>query len=177
MKVSETRLPGVLLVEPKLFGDDRGFFSETFHQKRYADAGIPGPFVQDNLSRSVQLARTKQSLRHRWHGIRIVGVHASGNGHFKVGDAMQVEAMIDLPGVDPKDVSVQLYCGPISAKGEIEQPKALLMQHAKSLAQDRHVFVGKIDCRTSGRQGYAIRIVPGTPDLATPFEPGLIIWN
>jgi hypothetical protein len=39
------------------------------------------------------------------------------------------------------------------------------------------MYVGKIDCRTSGRQGYAIRIVPGTKDLATPFEPGLIIWN
>jgi hypothetical protein len=39
------------------------------------------------------------------------------------------------------------------------------------------VFVGKIDCRTSGRQGFAIRVLPGYQDMATPFEPGLIIWN
>ena len=66
---------------------------------------------------------------------------------------------------------------PDQRQGEIEQPQALAMEHAKALAPDRHVFVGKIDCRTSGRQGFAIRILPGTADLATPFEPGLIIWN
>nr|WP_227027722.1 dTDP-4-dehydrorhamnose 3,5-epimerase [Corallococcus soli] len=47
-------LPEVLLLEPKVFGDDRGFFLESYNAKRYADAGIPGPFVQDNLSRSVK---------------------------------------------------------------------------------------------------------------------------
>ncbi|MBD3619184.1 MAG: dTDP-4-dehydrorhamnose 3,5-epimerase [Chromatiales bacterium] len=50
MQVKETKLPGVLLVEPAVFGDDRGFFMETYQAERYAEAGIPGPFVQDNLS-------------------------------------------------------------------------------------------------------------------------------
>lgn len=54
MNVTKTELPGVLLVEPKLFGDARGFFVETFHAERYASVGIPGPFVQDNLSRSAR---------------------------------------------------------------------------------------------------------------------------
>jgi dTDP-4-dehydrorhamnose 3,5-epimerase len=54
VKISETELPGVLLLEPKRFGDDRGFFMELFHAKRYADAGLPGPFVQDNFSRSAK---------------------------------------------------------------------------------------------------------------------------
>ncbi len=54
MKISETELPGVLLLEPKRFGDDRGFFMELFHAKRYAEAGISGPFVQDNFSRSAK---------------------------------------------------------------------------------------------------------------------------
>ena len=54
MKISETALPGVLLLEPKRFGDDRGFFMEFFHARRYAEAGIPGPFVQDNFSRSAK---------------------------------------------------------------------------------------------------------------------------
>ncbi|MCY1042976.1 dTDP-4-dehydrorhamnose 3,5-epimerase [Corallococcus sp. bb12-1] len=54
MKVTPLELPEVLLVEPKVFGDDRGFFLESYHAKRYADAGITGPFVQDNLSRSLK---------------------------------------------------------------------------------------------------------------------------
>jgi len=53
MNIVETDLPGVLIVEPSVFADERGFFLETFHQQRYAAAGIPGnqlAFVQDNHS-------------------------------------------------------------------------------------------------------------------------------
>lgn len=52
MKVIETILPGVLIIEPKVFGDARGFFVESFQVERYRDAGITLPFVQDNHSRS-----------------------------------------------------------------------------------------------------------------------------
>ncbi len=52
MKVTETTLPGLLLIEPEVFGDARGYFLEFFNAERYGRAGIPGPFVQDNLSRS-----------------------------------------------------------------------------------------------------------------------------
>ena len=54
MKVLETELPGVLVLEPKVLGDERGFFMEMFHAARYEQLGIFGPFVQDNLSRSVK---------------------------------------------------------------------------------------------------------------------------
>src|SRR4051812_8681936 len=52
MNVIPTDIPEVLIIEPKLFGDQRGFFLETFQAERYAASGIAGPFVQDNLSRS-----------------------------------------------------------------------------------------------------------------------------
>lgn len=53
MKVSQTKLKDCVIIEPKVFGDDRGFFLETFQADRYADeAGITLPFVQDNYSRS-----------------------------------------------------------------------------------------------------------------------------
>ncbi len=50
----ETGLPGVLVIEPKVFGDSRGFFLETWQQERYASYGIAASFVQDNLSFSVR---------------------------------------------------------------------------------------------------------------------------
>ena len=52
MNVIETKIPGVLIIEPKVFGDHRGFFKETFQVERYAETGINLPFVQDNHSRS-----------------------------------------------------------------------------------------------------------------------------
>jgi dTDP-4-dehydrorhamnose 3,5-epimerase len=54
MKVLHTKIPEVLIIEPKLFGDQRGFFYETYQTDRYKSHGITGPFVQDNLSRSAR---------------------------------------------------------------------------------------------------------------------------
>ncbi len=52
MKVKQTNLPGVVIIEPKVFGDQRGFFKEIFHVERYRTDGINLQFVQDNFSRS-----------------------------------------------------------------------------------------------------------------------------
>ena len=50
----ETELAGVILVEPQVHADGRGFFLESYHAGKYRDGGIPGPFVQDNHSRSTR---------------------------------------------------------------------------------------------------------------------------
>lgn len=52
MNVRQTELSGVLVFEPRRYPDDRGYFMEVWHQKRYADADVPETFVQDNISRS-----------------------------------------------------------------------------------------------------------------------------
>jgi dTDP-4-dehydrorhamnose 3,5-epimerase len=52
MNVTETALPEVLLIEPRVFGDSRGFFLETFSTQRYSDLGITAQFIQDNWSHS-----------------------------------------------------------------------------------------------------------------------------
>lgn len=52
-KVTELALPGVLLIEPVVHGDERGFFLETYHAAKYRAAGLDADFVQDNHSRSV----------------------------------------------------------------------------------------------------------------------------
>jgi len=54
MKFIETSLPGVILIEPRIFGDSRGFFMETWHRERFRDGGIDYDFVQDNHSRSLK---------------------------------------------------------------------------------------------------------------------------
>ena len=54
MKFTPTSLPDVLLIEPKVFPDPRGFFLESYQKKNFAEAGIPFDFVQDNHSKSCQ---------------------------------------------------------------------------------------------------------------------------
>lgn len=69
MEVRTTSLPGVLVVQPKVFGDARGFFVETWAEARYRAAGIAGPFVQDNISRSA---------RHTLRGLHLQHPHGQG---------------------------------------------------------------------------------------------------
>ncbi|VAW85573.1 dTDP-4-dehydrorhamnose 3,5-epimerase [hydrothermal vent metagenome] len=64
MEVIESSLPGVLIIKPKVFGDERGYFVESYHHARYQQAGIPGPFVQDNLSLSKQGTLRGLHLQH-----------------------------------------------------------------------------------------------------------------
>jgi len=52
MRVAATDLPGVLVIEPEVYRDGRGFFVETYRVDRYREHGMTGPFVQDNQSRS-----------------------------------------------------------------------------------------------------------------------------
>lgn len=54
MEVEQTSLSGVLLIKPRVFGDARGFFLETYSEKRYQEAGVRATFVQDNHSRSTR---------------------------------------------------------------------------------------------------------------------------
>jgi dTDP-4-dehydrorhamnose 3,5-epimerase len=54
LKSIQTLLPDVLLIEPKVFEDERGFFLESYQKKKFTEAGIPFDFVQDNHSRSQQ---------------------------------------------------------------------------------------------------------------------------
>ena len=70
MKISETALPGLLVIDPAVHGDDRGFFLESWNGRRFAEVGIDADFTQDNHSRSV---------RHVLRGLHYqAGEHAQG---------------------------------------------------------------------------------------------------
>ena len=64
MKVIETRLPGAVVIEPKVFGDARGFFYESYNEAKYRDAGIDRRFVQSNVSRSAR--GVLRGLHYQW---------------------------------------------------------------------------------------------------------------
>ncbi|MBI4515704.1 MAG: dTDP-4-dehydrorhamnose 3,5-epimerase [Deltaproteobacteria bacterium] len=64
MQFLRTELPEIIVVEPDVYRDDRGFFLETYHWEKYRDGGITEPFVQDNHSRSGRA--TLRGLHAQW---------------------------------------------------------------------------------------------------------------
>ncbi|MCO5735831.1 MULTISPECIES: dTDP-4-dehydrorhamnose 3,5-epimerase [Stenotrophomonas] len=64
MKVIHTRLPGCAVIEPRVFGDDRGFFFETWNAERFAELALPTHFVQSNVSSSSK--GVLRGLHYQW---------------------------------------------------------------------------------------------------------------
>jgi dTDP-4-dehydrorhamnose 3,5-epimerase len=64
MKVVETALPGVMILEPKVFGDARGFFYESYNKASFRDTGITAELVQSNVSRSIK--GVLRGLHYQW---------------------------------------------------------------------------------------------------------------
>lgn len=64
MKVIQTNLPGCVIIEPAVFGDDRGFFFETWNADRYGEHGLPTSFVQSNVSASAR--GVLRGLHYQW---------------------------------------------------------------------------------------------------------------
>jgi len=91
MRFIYTELKEVIVIEPDVFEDSRGYFFETYHAKKYADAGISQPFVQDNCSRSV-----RGTLR----GLHYQRQHAQGKLVMVV-DGLVFDVAVDIRAGSP----------------------------------------------------------------------------
>ena len=84
---------------------------------------------------------------------------------------------MQLGGLQPADVAVELYLGPLHAAREIEDAAAIPMQEVDSHAEGgEYLFAVEASCARSGLHGYTIRVRPKHPDLGVTVLPGLICW-
>jgi starch phosphorylase len=133
----------------------------------------------DSLARARALAAWKATVRRQWEqvGIERVSVEGPDAQAFKVGDQLQVQALVRLGSLNPTDVVVELYHGRLDAEGLIADGQAIPMLIAQSKGKGKYVFAGAIPCQTSGRHGYALRILPHHEDLGNSLELGLVLWG
>jgi starch phosphorylase len=139
--------------------------------------------AEANLERAKALAAWKEEIRGQWQQIRIKRAWTDGperedsqRGLIRVGDQLQVQALLHLGKLKPTDVVVELFYGPLDGEGRITRGQSTPMLIAQSKGKGGYVFAGAISCRSSGRHGYALRVVPRHEDLGHPFEMGLVLW-
>jgi starch phosphorylase len=131
--------------------------------------------LADGASRARALAGWKKRVTDGWDGIGISDIEAHLDGEISVGDEVQVRATVDFGKLSPDDVSVEVYVGLFD--GEIiENGTAITMSRESDLPDGRVRYTGVIPCRTSGRHGFRIRVLPRHVDLATPFDLARITW-
>ena len=135
--------------------------------------------MAENLERARALAAWKAKVRQQWGKLRIERIWAdiAETQELRVGDQLQVQAQVHLGDLKPTDVAAELFYGPLDTEGLIVQARVLPMLIAQSKGMGTYIFAGAITCQTSGRHGYALRILPQHEDLGNPFEMGLILWD
>jgi starch phosphorylase len=96
----------------------------------------------------------------------------------KVGSQLSIRARIKLGKINPNDVSVELYHGPVDNWENIKDGSAVRMDYEKVAEQEgEHWFIGSMPCSETGQRGVTVRILPKHPDLTNPYEMGLILWE
>jgi starch phosphorylase len=112
-----------------------------------------------------------------WPNLRIESVESEEVTERSVGDSVPVRALVRLAGLDPGEVQVQVYHGEVDPEGGLNDGEAIRMDPAEWGNDGAHWYQGAVPCARTGHRGYAVRVLPGHPELLTPFLPGLIRWS
>jgi starch phosphorylase len=131
---------------------------------------------RDGAKPASELAAWRGRLLKSWPGVRVEAVEAADGAFLKVGADLAVTARIDLAGLSPDDVTVELFHGSLDNLGEIPAGQVTAMRPAQH-ADGRFTYQGVIACQASGQFGYAVRVLPRHGLLPHAFEPGVVAWG
>jgi starch phosphorylase len=132
--------------------------------------------TESNYSNTKAVAQWKKDVFERWYDIRIQSIDVSEETDIVVNETVDVKAVLDLAGLKPDDVSVELYLGSLNSDGEIVEGTPIPMEHTGETSDSGTVYKGSLVYRTSGLQGLSLRVLPKNQYMAHPHEMGLILW-
>jgi starch phosphorylase len=132
---------------------------------------------RDGFAGAKALSHWKRKMSRSWNAVQIEEVQANDAGDLPVGSQIDVRAKVRLGGVAPDDVAVELYHGRLDAHGQLAEGGSEPMGCEEKLEDGLFWFRGQIPCRSSGRHGYAVRVLPRHHNLAHRYDTGLILWS
>jgi starch phosphorylase len=160
------------------FNTDR--MVQEYSEKYYFEGAKNEVVLNENDgAKAEEIAKWRKHLQANWNKIQVDRVEAKPDGEITVGGEIPVEADIVLGSIEPDNVAVDLYYGPIDSKGEFHHgnPVPMKVENAATTGEARYRFVGKVPCASTGRNAFAVRVLPRHDLAAHPYEPGLITWG
>lgn len=133
--------------------------------------------ASEEMMRAKLLARWKAVVKSTWHEVRVHDVRVTDGAALQVGSNLEVSAKVSLGALQPNDVAVEVYCGPLDAHGNITNGRAVGMKWSKGEGNGARLFTGAVSCANSGGNGFAVRVVPSHEDYGHCHEPGLVAWK
>jgi starch phosphorylase len=132
--------------------------------------------TENKYANAKAVAQWKKQLFERWYDIRIESIDVSEETDIVVNETVEVKAVLDLAGLKPDDVSVELYLGSLNSDGEIVKGTPIPMEYTGESSSSGAIYKGSLMYRSSGLQGLSLRVLPKNQYMAHPHELGLILW-
>jgi starch phosphorylase len=128
---------------------------------------------------SKELAQWKLKLRRHWPQVRVIQVDAPANTEMQVGQPIVLRALVQLGGLAPEDVAVELYEGLVNGSGEIVRARVVPVRFISPDGAGATCFEATVTPERSGQHGYTVRVRPrqaALADLMTDWLPGFVTW-
>ncbi len=132
--------------------------------------------LEGGMAGAKALAAWRSRVTAAWADVSVRIEDSRREKDVPVGSAVGVTVRARLGSLSPDDVSVEVYYGPLDTAGEIRDGAIAAARHERRDG-DGDVFRAEIPCRTTGRSGFAARIVPRHPDLVNGLTPLLLTWE
>lgn len=129
-----------------------------------------------SYKKAKDIAKWKENVKAAWAKVAIEDVKSPEESKMIVGTSFDIEAVVNTGGLKPEELNVEIYNGQLTLNEDIENGCAVEMKHEKELEKGKHLFKGKIECQHSGRNGFAVRVMPKHEDLCYKFEMKLLKW-
>jgi starch phosphorylase len=129
----------------------------------------------DGYGKAQDAADYLELARREWNHVAVEDVGSNAKPVMERGDKVRVDARVKLGALDPAQVLVELYHGPVSSTGDIYHPVRVEMKAGVSQG-GAYDYSVEIVCETTGQHGYSVRILPRHEALVHPFIPGLVRW-
>ncbi len=131
---------------------------------------------QENGDPARKLAAWRKRVAQYWSEVKVVAEGEIPEEGIRVGDRIRLRARVRLGELTPEDVTVQAIVGPMDTRCQIYEPYAYEMELKESDGPE-YVYECEVECKRSGRTGFAVRVLPHHPDLVHPFTPVLVTWE
>ncbi len=132
--------------------------------------------IAEKGARARALAAWQERVAREWPGVRVQGVQSTGADEARVGRQVDVKCQVALGELTPEDVAVEIVTGRVDEHGRFAGPQTVIMRCAGREAARAYLYRGEIECRRSGREGYAIRVMPSHADLCNRHVMRLVHW-
>jgi glycogen phosphorylase len=129
-----------------------------------------------DLDAAKALTQWKENVRSKWQDVAVREIQLESRDELAVGESLRVSATVQLGGLTPNDVAVELYHGPTAGGHEIARGAIVRMQPIERVTDGLWRFRGEIAASESGAHAFAARVVPYNEAMSHPYETSLIRW-